>query len=256
MKLEQTADDTSPLYLQVANLIEREIERGTYRVGELLPPEAVLAEQLGVSRHTLRESIARLRRAGRLSARKGVGTRVEAGTTNWRNRFRPQSRDDLFDFAKETELHFSQRDEVVARGKLAVDLGCRSGHRWAYYAGVRYFTGETRPFCWNEIYLEPRFAPILAEVAVLRAALFTLVESHTGERIEEIQQEIRATLISGEVATALGVADGSLGLKLTRRYLGSGRRLLEYATQTLPEDQFVFRTTLSSEIDRFAPDAP
>lgn len=255
MKLEPAPEDSSPLYLQVANLIEREIDKGTYRAGELLPPEAVLAEELGVSRHTLREAIARLRRAGRLSARKGVGTRVEAATQHWRNRFRAQSRDDLFDFAKESELHFSIRTEVAARGRLAVELGCRSGHRWSHYAGVRYFTGESKPFCWNEIYLEPRFAPILADVSILRAALFTLIESHTGERIEEIQQEIRPVQITGDMAQALSVLDGSLGLKLTRRYLGSGRRLLECATQTLPEDQFVFRSTLSSDIDRFAPEA-
>lgn len=256
MKLVPALGDTSPLYLQVASLIESEIDKGTYRAGELLPPEAALAEELGVSRHTLREAIARLRRAGRLSARKGVGTRVEAVTQHWRNRFRAQSRDDLFDFAKETELHFSQREELAARGRLAVDLGCRSGHRWSFFAGLRYFVGETKPFCWNEIYLEPRFAPVLADVTVLRAALFMLIEAHTGERIEEIQQEIRPVQITGQMAAALGVADGSLGLKLTRRYLGSGRRLLEYATQTLPEDQFVFRSTLSSDIDRFAPDAP
>jgi GntR family transcriptional regulator len=252
MKFEALPTDGSPLYLQIASFLEREIEKGTFRVGSLLPPEAALAEQLGISRHTLREAIARLRRAGRLSARKGVGTRVEAGSDSWRNRFRAQSRDDLFDLAKDSEFHIQIREEVAARGKLAVDLGCRSGRIWNFYAGVRYFLGETKPFCWNEVYLEPRFAPILKDVDVLRSALFTLIESRTGERIEEIQQEIRPTLITGEMAEALQVKDGSLGLKLSRRFLGSGRRLLELAIQVLPEEEFVFRSTLSSSTDRFA----
>lgn len=254
MKFEPTSADGSPLYLQVANLLEREIEKGTFRIGSLLPPEAALAEQLGVSRHTLREAIARLRRAGRLSARKGVGTRVESGSEDWPNRFRAQSRDDLFDLAKDSELHIQSRKDVVARGQLAVEIGCRSGRSWNYYGGVRYFTGDTKPFCWHDVYLEPRFAPILKDVDVLRSALFTLIESHTGERIEEIQQEIRPTLIKGQMAEALQVKDGSLGLKLSRRFLGSGRRLLELAIQTLPEDEFVFRSTLSSSTDRFATD--
>lgn len=256
MKIKHVKGDPTPLYMRVADLIEREIESGTYPIGGLLPPEATLAEQLGISRHTLREAIARLRRAGRLSARKGVGTRVEAGSDHWRDRFRAESRDDLFDFARESELHFLRHERVAARGKLAADLGCRSGKRWDYYAGLRYFTGVKKPFCWNEVYLEPRFAPILEGVPVLRAALFTLIESHTGERISEIQQEVRPTLIKGEVAEHLGVTEGSLGLTVSRRFLGSGRRLLEYAIQTLPESEFVLRSTLSSGTDRFGPNDP
>lgn len=256
MKIDQVKGDPTPLYMRVADLLEREIETGTYPIGGLLPPEAALAEQLGISRHTLREAIARLRRAGRLSARKGVGTRVEAGSDHWRDRFRTESRDDLYDFARESELHFSLHEKIEARGKLAVDLGCRSGKRWDYFAGLRYFTGFEKPFCWNEVYLEPRFAPILDGVPVLRAALFTLIESHTGERISEIQQEVRPTLIVGDKAKRLNVAEGSLGLTVSRRFLGSGRRLLEYAIQTLPEDEFVLRTTLSSGVDRFGPNDP
>lgn len=244
---------SAPLYMQVANLLEQEIEKGTYRIGMLLPPEAALAEELGVSRYTLREAIARLRRAGRLSARKGVGTRVEAATDVWPDRFRAQSRDDLFDLARQSELHIQAREDIIARGKLAVDLGCRTGKAWAYYNGVRYFAGQTKPYCWHDVYLEPRFAPLLKDMDVLRSALFVLIESQTGERIEEIQQEIRPVAITGDMAVALEVEDGALGLKLTRRFLGSGRRLLELAIQTLPEDRFVYRSTLSSSTDRFAP---
>lgn len=253
MKTKLSPHNSAPLYMQVANLLEQEIDKGTYRIGMLLPPEATLAEELGVSRYTLREAIARLRRAGRLSARKGVGTRVEAANDTRPDRFRAQSRDDLFDLARESEFHIQTRKEITARGKLAVDLGCRTGKVWAYYNGVRHFSGGKTPYCWHDVYLEPRFAVLLNDVDVLRSALFMLIESQTGERIEEIQQEIRPVMIEGAMAQALEVEDGSLGLKLTRRFLGSGRRLLELAVQTLPEDRFVYRSTLSSSTDPFAP---
>ena len=48
----------TPLYLQVAHRLERQIISGERAVGSLLPPEAELAQQLGVSRHTVRQAIA------------------------------------------------------------------------------------------------------------------------------------------------------------------------------------------------------
>jgi GntR family transcriptional repressor for pyruvate dehydrogenase complex len=49
------------------------IRLGVLRDGELLPPERDLAEQLGVSRNTLREAIAALRDSGLVTTRRGRG---------------------------------------------------------------------------------------------------------------------------------------------------------------------------------------
>lgn len=49
------------------------IRLGVLRDGELLPPERMLAEQLGVSRSTLREAIAALRDHGLITTRRGRG---------------------------------------------------------------------------------------------------------------------------------------------------------------------------------------
>lgn len=49
------------------------IRLGVLRDGEILPPERVLAEQLGVSRNTLREAIAALRDSGLVTTRRGRG---------------------------------------------------------------------------------------------------------------------------------------------------------------------------------------
>ncbi|MBP1806281.1 GntR family transcriptional regulator [Rubellimicrobium aerolatum] len=238
-------DRATPLYLQVAHRIEQRIADNTWPVGSLLPPEDDLATQMEVSRHTVRQAIAQLRQRGRLTARKGVGTRVEPVESDWRTRFRSESRHDLFDFARETELPFHVSGVTTARGPLAIELGCRSGRKWHYRAGPRYIAGEDRPFCWNEIFLDHGLGAILEGVIVLRTALFQLVEAHTGERIAEIQQEIRPWAVEAEIAVALGVRTGSPGLQLRRRYIGAGGRLLEYAIQSYPET-FVYRTTLSS----------
>lgn len=60
----------------LAQRLERAILERRYKPGEALPPERVLAEQLGVSRATLREAIAQLAERGLVTRRQGAGTFV------------------------------------------------------------------------------------------------------------------------------------------------------------------------------------
>jgi DNA-binding GntR family transcriptional regulator len=123
----QLESGSVPLYLKAARLIERQIGEGRLAVGALLPTEFDLAGRLGVSRRTVRQAIAPLRSQGLLSARKGVGTRVEARQAPSRNRYSAQTVADLVDFARETDLHIFERGMIAARGRLAAKLGCRPG---------------------------------------------------------------------------------------------------------------------------------
>ncbi|MFV0245844.1 MAG: GntR family transcriptional regulator [Qingshengfaniella sp.] len=236
----------TPRYLQVAQHLQNQIDGGGYPVGTLLPPEVNLAEALAVSRHTVRQAIAELRERGILSARKGVGTRVEAREDDWRARFNAHSRGGLFDFARTTELHFITRGTVEARGQTAADMGVRPGRKFHHLAGPRYYAGDKTPFCFNEVYLDLRLRDVVENIDILRVALFTLVEDKTGERVKEIQQEIRAIHLPERVSRYLDRDPGALGMRLSRRYIGSGGRLLEYALQYYPGDTFSYQTTLSS----------
>ena len=65
-----------PLYFQVAQYLERAIEDGRMPPGTRLDNEVLLAEQLGLSRPTLRRAMQHLVDKGLLVRRRGVGTRV------------------------------------------------------------------------------------------------------------------------------------------------------------------------------------
>src|SRR6202012_4168708 len=52
------------------------ILRGDYKVGDKLPPDRKLAEELGVNRASLREAIKSLEHMGLVKTRQGDGTRV------------------------------------------------------------------------------------------------------------------------------------------------------------------------------------
>jgi DNA-binding FadR family transcriptional regulator len=68
------------LYRQIATILRESIDAGRFPVGSLLPPERDLAEQLGVSRTSVREALIALEVQGRVSVRVGVGVSVLAPT--------------------------------------------------------------------------------------------------------------------------------------------------------------------------------
>src|SRR3954468_24509935 len=68
------------LYQQVASTIEREITEGRYQPGQRLASERDLAEELGVSRPTLRRAVIALEMRGLLESRQGSGVYVRRMT--------------------------------------------------------------------------------------------------------------------------------------------------------------------------------
>ncbi len=68
-----------PLYLQIKELLLRELGSGKWLQGERLPTEATLANELGVAVGTLRKALAGLEQEGVLERRQGSGTYVAEG---------------------------------------------------------------------------------------------------------------------------------------------------------------------------------
>lgn len=61
---------------EVFQVIQERITKGELPLGHRFPPQEVMAEQLGVSRSTIREAINKLTMLGFLAAKPGVGTTV------------------------------------------------------------------------------------------------------------------------------------------------------------------------------------
>jgi DNA-binding FadR family transcriptional regulator len=68
------------LYRQIANLLSERIDDGYFPAGSLLPPERDLAQQLGVSRTSVREALIALEVTGKVSIRVGHGVQILEAT--------------------------------------------------------------------------------------------------------------------------------------------------------------------------------
>lgn len=67
-------DGPEPFFEQIADVLTRRIEDGTYPPRRRIPAEYALAEEFGVSRPTVRAAIAVLVEKGLLTTSKGKGT--------------------------------------------------------------------------------------------------------------------------------------------------------------------------------------
>jgi DNA-binding GntR family transcriptional regulator len=232
------------LYLQVARALEQAIGSGAYPVGSLIPTEAELSAHFSVSRQTVRQAIGHLRQSKLLSARKGVGTRVEAARPQRAFYLAVQSLPELFQYAAQTVFRVTEAKRVIASGRLAADLGCRAGRPWLQLAGPREVPGRDAPLCWLTVHVDHRFAASFARPRVHTTALFSQIEQAHGEAIVEVGQEIEAVVLDTPDAARLLAEPGSPALLITRRYFAAGRRLIELSRSLHPADRFRYAMTL------------
>ena len=71
--------ESTRLYRRIAELLETRIDQGLFPAGTFLPPERELAEQLAVSRTSVREALIALEVTGRVAIRQGHGVQILSG---------------------------------------------------------------------------------------------------------------------------------------------------------------------------------
>lgn len=81
-ELRRIKTTNEPLHYQAQFYLRDLIQSGTYQPGQKLPPEGVFAEQLGISRPTLREALYKLEIEGLIVRKHGVGTYISPSYQN------------------------------------------------------------------------------------------------------------------------------------------------------------------------------
>ena len=240
--LQSELQSLAPRYQQLAALLMLHIEDGRFTVGARLPPEWALAQQHGVSRHTVREAIRQLAERGVLTRRQGIGTTVTARNTQSRFVASLSSPDDLFQYTQRTRLKVIESSTIRADSGQAARLRVRRGSRWLRFSTRRYPIGSTRPISYTEIYVQPAYAAIAARIEGPSVWVYGLIEELYGERIVEVEQDVGVVSIDPSIAKLLGVKAGSPGLHVVRFYSGANARRLSMSVNIYPEDRFRFST--------------
>ncbi len=226
-------NDSSPLYLQLAHQLEKDIRAGTYRVDQALPSERMLVESLGVSRITARKAIDVLVAQGLVLRRHGSGNFIAPRLEQ------PLSR--LASFSEELRQRgyvpssqWITRESSPASAPEREALGLARGARVARLERLRLADGVPMAYERSVVLLAA-----LPKPQALEGSLYWHL-ARSGQAPVRAVQHIRAVNAEPAMAAQLQIAAGDALLWVTRTaYLEDGAAV-EYTQSYCRSDYYDF----------------
>lgn len=238
----------TPRYRAIADELIAAIAARRHPVGSTLPAETELCEQLGASRHTIREALRILEEGGMITRRQGSGSEVIAETPPVRYRQNVDSIEDLLQYGNASRLQIQHCAEVDADAALAAALGCAIGARCIRLQGLRSERHEAgRPFALTQIFFPPQLARRRDKLLKPDTALPVLLDAVDARNLSRIDQTFEAVALDAEMAAQLQQRKGAPSLRAHRVYHDrKGQRVL-LAVSWHRADLFRYSTVLRHE---------
>lgn len=241
-----------PRYLAVAQALSRAITQGQYAVGTLLPTETELCEAFGVSRHTVREALRKLRDLGLVTRHQGVGTRVEKAEIAGRYVASLNSIQDQWRHVQETQPKVVYK-AVERKNDALIPLPVFAGDDvWQRVDVLRSGTidGKHLPVSLSHVYINNAFKGVVGMIDTAKVPIFSLIEKKYGRKVVRVEQEIGACAIDSRTAKLLKSTAGAPGLSILRVYRGPDDIVIQVSQAISPADRFTYHIDLQLELGR------
>ncbi len=234
-----------PLYEQVEATLKEMIEDTVYSVGEQIPSERELSEQLGVSRMTVRRAIQNLMDHGYLERRstsgtyvsqpqvqRGMGMKKAMGLTQMLQQegARPGSKLLSFEIKR-------------APLKIADKLRLRLGAQVAVLRRLRTVDGE--PFCVETSYLPYEIVPGLCadDFNTPASSLYAIMQDRYEIVLDENEETIRISFATHEEAELLKIKENDPVMLLRSVVMDENGRCVEYLKSVNHPEKVIFYST-------------
>ena len=228
-----------PLYFQVSQRLRSAIEEGVLPPGSRIQNEVKLAEDLGMSRPTIRRAIQELVDQGLLVRRRGVGTQVVMGRFA-RTVELSSLHDDLVRGNRAPSTRVLVHETVAADTDVAAHLDIATGTEVLYIRRLRYTAGV--PFALLVNYLAPEFDDLSRE-SLEEFGLYQLMRGR-GATMRVAKQTIGAREATAEEAKLFEAKRGSPVLTMSRTLYDDSGRAVEYGIHSYRPDLYSFEVTL------------
>ncbi|HEX4252108.1 MAG TPA: GntR family transcriptional regulator, partial [Pseudonocardia sp.] len=231
-----------PLYFQVASQLERAIESGELPPGSRMDNEIALAEELGLSRPTMRQAIQYLVDKGLLVRKRGVGTHVARARVR-----RDVGLTSLFDDLSESGQ--SPSTEVISHavrpvtGVLASALEVPEGTEVLALQRLRRARGEPLAIMRNYVRLLAQAE--LTEERLRGHGLYELLRA-AGVTLAAAQQSIGARRATTAEARLLDETRGAPVLTVRRTTFDDHGGVVEYGDHVYRASRYSFEVALTS----------
>lgn len=236
MKISLNHKSPIPLHIQAEELLRKMIKDPQFQNGKLLPNEIDLANQLAISRTTLRQALNKLVYEGLLIRKKGVGTKVadaliSSKSVNWLSFSQEMKARGIP--IKNFELHVSwiYPEEVVANF-----FNIKTDQKILKLERLR---GRPEgPFVYFVSYFHPRTG--LTGEEDFKRPLYDILETDYNIITELSKEEISARAADKFIAAKLETEQGSPILFRKRFVYDQAERPIEYNLGYYKADSFVY----------------
>lgn len=221
---------------QVYHYLEELIDEGLLEFGQQLPPEHDLAEQLGVSRFSLREALQRLLANGYIITRRGIGTFVN----------KPIGHKYLFGFEKLHSLSGSLISEGYRPGIKEIYISTempskdiqnhlKIDENEEIIKIERLRTRDSKLFNWSTDFLKESIANHSIAKSNLGFSLYKFLEVNCGVFISYAKAKIKPYQADAIIREKLEIPEGSFVIKIEQiHYLENGEPVM-FSEEYFPE---------------------
>ncbi len=229
-----------PLYFQVAQHLEQMIESGELPMGTRLENEIDLADQLGLSRQTMRRAIEYLVGRGLLLRKRGIGTQVVQAKVT-REVELTSLYDDLAKTGRDPSTTVVSFRTEPASDAVAARLGIAAGTPVYAFERLRYAGAEPLALMRNHV---PEHLAHLCAADLEAQGLYNLFRAN-GITMRIAKQAIGARAATAAEARALGERKGAPLLVMERSAYDEQGRAVEHGHHLYRASRYSFDLTLT-----------
>lgn len=221
-----------PLWSQLFEDISRRLEAGAFAAS--FPGEHQLVAEYGVSRHTVREALRRLREGGVLESSRGRGTRVHQPQIE-------QPVGALYSLFRAVEsLGLEQRSEVRrlevrTEPRVAEQLRLAADAELVYLERLRLADGE--PLALDHTWMPRDIGEPLLAADFTHVALYDELDRRAGVRLTGGREHIQAIVPTAELRRTLHI-DRAVAVFAIERQGSLNGRLVEWRESLVRGDRF------------------
>lgn len=229
---------SSPLYVQIAESIAERIRSGVLAVGDRISSERQLAEELSVSRMTVRQALATLQQQGLIGSLHGKGyfvspPRIEAPVDILIGFSDNMTKRDIRPGARLLAL-----EVMLADRSLAGELQIRVGEQ--IFAVHRLRLANDMPVALEYSHFPAHLFPNLDQHDLESHSIYAILAQEYGVKLAGATQSLEPVVAQSWQANLLHVPKGAPLMLVTRTSHDEQQRIVEYARDYYRGDCFRF----------------
>ncbi len=232
-----------PLWLEISRKIEKDIENGTFAVGDMLPNEYQLCEIYSVSRITVRGALARLSDLGKIKRVKGKGTIVTQERIKEPLLKISGFTDEMREKGIVPSTSYAHMERKKVSGYIAELFGQSRSTYFAVLERVRCINGV--PVGYFTTYL-PESIGLPYDSAQYYSSLYDKLAKEHGIVVDHVQQTVTAEIADKKTRKMLNLSPGEAVMVMKRKaFLGD--KLIEYSVCRYDSKRYEYNMELRSE---------